>query len=43
MEFWRATPSITTLAAAKAAADGIEAIQRQSITGCALQHLHAGR
>jgi carbamoyl-phosphate synthase large subunit len=36
-------PSITTLAAAKAAAEGIAAIQRQTISVYALQNLHAGR
>ncbi len=34
-------PSITTIAAAQAAAEGIAAVQRQTITVYALQHLHA--
>jgi carbamoyl-phosphate synthase large subunit len=36
-------PTITTLAAARAAADGIAAIQRGEINVKALQHLHAER
>ena len=36
-------PTITTLAAAKAAAEGIAAMQRQRITTFALQNLHAER
>jgi carbamoyl-phosphate synthase large subunit len=36
-------PTITTIAAAKAAAEGIAAMQRQRITTYALQNLHAGR
>jgi carbamoyl-phosphate synthase large subunit len=34
-------PTITTIAAAQAAADGIASMQRQAITVYALQHLHA--
>src|SRR5450755_1196097 len=36
-------PTITTLAAARAAAEGIEALQRGEINVKALQHLHAER
>jgi len=36
-------PTITTLAAARAAADGIAALQRGEIHVLALQHLHAER
>jgi carbamoyl-phosphate synthase large subunit len=36
-------PSITTIAAAQAAADGIDAIQRHAISVFALQQLHAAR
>jgi carbamoyl-phosphate synthase large subunit len=36
-------PTITTLAAARAAAEGIEALQRGEVTVRALQHLHADR
>ena len=36
-------PTITTIAAAQAAADGIAAMQRQNITVYALQSLHAAR
>jgi carbamoyl-phosphate synthase large subunit len=36
-------PTITTLAAAKAAAEGIEALQRQETTVYPLQQLHAAR
>ncbi|MGH9601073.1 MAG: hypothetical protein ACRD24_01680, partial [Terriglobales bacterium] len=36
-------PTITTVAAARAAADGIAARQRGEISVRALQHLHAGR
>jgi carbamoyl-phosphate synthase large subunit len=36
-------PTITTIAAARAAADGIAAMQGHRVTVNALQHLHAGR
>jgi carbamoyl-phosphate synthase large subunit len=36
-------PTITTIAAAQAAAEGIAATQRREITVHALQHLHAAR
>jgi carbamoyl-phosphate synthase large subunit len=36
-------PTITTIAAAQAAAEGIAAMQRRHITIFALQHLHEGR
>jgi carbamoyl-phosphate synthase large subunit len=36
-------PTITTIAAAQAAAEGIAATQRRQITVYALQHLHRGR
>jgi carbamoyl-phosphate synthase large subunit len=36
-------PTITTIAAARAAADGIVALQQQEISVNALQHLHAAR
>jgi len=36
-------PTITTIAAAQAAAEGIAAMQRREITVYALQHLHEGR
>src|ERR1700680_2639541 len=36
-------PTITTLAAARAAAEGIEALQRGQVNVRALQHLHADR
>jgi carbamoyl-phosphate synthase large subunit len=36
-------PTITTLAAARAAAEGISALQRGTLTVYALQELHAGR
>src|SRR5277367_6784084 len=36
-------PTITTIAAARAAAEGIEALQRRQITVYPLQHLHAER
>jgi len=36
-------PTITTLSAARAAAEGIEALQRGEVNVRALQHLHAER
>jgi carbamoyl-phosphate synthase large subunit len=36
-------PTITTIAAARAAAEGIAALQQQEISVNALQHLHAAR
>jgi carbamoyl-phosphate synthase large subunit len=36
-------PTITTLAAAQAAAEGIAAVQKHQVTVYALQQLHAGR
>jgi carbamoyl-phosphate synthase large subunit len=36
-------PTITTLAAARAAAEGIAALQRGEVNIRALQHLHADR
>ena len=36
-------PTITTIAAAQAAVEGIAAMQQQSITVFALQNLHAGK
>jgi carbamoyl-phosphate synthase large subunit len=36
-------PTITTLAAARAAAEGIAALQRGEVNVQALQHLHAER
>jgi carbamoyl-phosphate synthase large subunit len=36
-------PTITTLAAARAAAEGIAALQRGTLSVCALQELHAAR